>query len=95
MFKSYIVRTSWVFGLYGNNFVKTMLRLAKDKKELGVVHDQVGSPTYTTDLARFIINLVKLISMAYIMVLIQEFVHGMNLQKRYSNNLILKWWLSH
>ncbi|MCH4569110.1 dTDP-4-dehydrorhamnose reductase [Bacillus sp. ES1-5] len=57
--KSYIVRTSWVFGLYGNNFVKTMLRLAKEKKELGVVHDQVGSPTYTTDLASFIINLVQ------------------------------------
>ncbi|WP_430477058.1 dTDP-4-dehydrorhamnose reductase [Bacillus cereus] len=57
--KSYIVRTSWVFGLYGNNFVKTMLRLAEEKKELGVVHDQVGSPTYTTDLARFIINLVQ------------------------------------
>ncbi|PEP93446.1 dTDP-4-dehydrorhamnose reductase [Bacillus wiedmannii] len=57
--KSYIVRTSWVFGLYGNNFVKTMFRLAKEKKELGVVHDQVGSPTYTTDLASFIINLVQ------------------------------------
>ncbi|WP_283746685.1 dTDP-4-dehydrorhamnose reductase [Bacillus cereus] len=57
--KSYIVRTSWVFGLYGNNFVKMMLRLAEEKKELGVVHDQVGSPTYTTDLASFIINLVQ------------------------------------
>lgn len=57
--KGYIVRTSWVFGLYGNNFVKTMLRLAEEKNELGVVHDQVGSPTYTTDLARFIINLVQ------------------------------------
>ncbi|MGN4614432.1 dTDP-4-dehydrorhamnose reductase [Bacillus cereus group sp. MYBK71-2] len=57
--KSYIVRTSWVFGLYGNNFVKTMLRLAEENKELGVVHDQVGSPTYTADLARFIISLVQ------------------------------------
>ncbi|MED2785265.1 dTDP-4-dehydrorhamnose reductase [Bacillus thuringiensis] len=57
--KSYIVRTSWVFGLYGNNFVKTMLRLAEENKELGIVHDQVGSPTYTTDLARFIISLVQ------------------------------------
>ncbi|WP_242785270.1 dTDP-4-dehydrorhamnose reductase [Bacillus cereus] len=57
--KSYIVRTSWVFGLYGNNFVKTMLRLAEENKELGIVHDQVGSPTSTTDLARFIISLVQ------------------------------------
>ncbi|WP_242284086.1 dTDP-4-dehydrorhamnose reductase [Bacillus cereus] len=57
--KSYIVRTAWVFGLYGNNFVKTMLRLAEENKELGIVHDQVGSPTYTTDLARFIISLVQ------------------------------------
>ncbi|MGE7020674.1 dTDP-4-dehydrorhamnose reductase [Solibacillus cecembensis] len=57
--KYFIVRTAWVYGEYGPNFVKTMLRLAEEKDELGVVHDQVGSPTYTVDLAEFILQLIE------------------------------------
>ncbi|MGG1669713.1 dTDP-4-dehydrorhamnose reductase [Paenibacillus sp. NRS-1783] len=55
----FIVRTSWVYGLHGNNFVKTMLKLGQEKPQLQVVNDQKGSPTYTVDLARFLAELVQ------------------------------------
>lgn len=54
----FIVRTSWVYGAYGANFVKTMLAKAKEGANLRVVGDQVGCPTYTKDLARFLVSLV-------------------------------------
>lgn len=55
--RHFIVRTAWLYG-EGNNFVRTMLKLAQDKKEIGVVKDQFGSPTSTVDLAKCIINLI-------------------------------------
>lgn len=54
----FIVRISWVFGINGNNFIKTMLRLSETKKELNVVADQIGSPTYTADLAPLLCDMV-------------------------------------
>ena len=57
--KYFIVRIAWVFGVNGKNFIKTMLRLAKDHKEINVVNDQTGSPTYTYDLAVLLADMVE------------------------------------
>ena len=55
---SMVIRTAWLYSTFGNNFVKTMIRLGKERDALGVVFDQVGSPTYARDLARAIMHIV-------------------------------------
>ena len=57
--KYFIVRIAWVFGLNGNNFVKTMLKVGKNHDTLRVVNDQIGTPTYTADLARLLVDMLE------------------------------------
>ncbi len=57
--KYFIVRIAWVFGVNGKNFIKTMLNLGKTRDSLTVVDDQIGSPTYTYDLARLLVDMIE------------------------------------
>ncbi|MCT7520058.1 dTDP-4-dehydrorhamnose reductase [Aliarcobacter cryaerophilus] len=77
---SIIIRTSWVYSYYGNNFVKTMLRLGKEKEELGVIFDQVGTPTYAKDLAKTILDIVPQIESSKVEIY------------NYSNEGVLSWY---
>jgi len=63
---SIVIRTSWLYSSYGNNFVKTMLRLGKQKEELGVIYDQVGTPTFARDLAKTCLEILSGFSSANI-----------------------------
>lgn len=58
---AYIIRTAWVYSTFGKNFVKTIIKLAKERGSLGVVYDQIGSPTYAKDLAGAIIKIIQAI----------------------------------
>ena len=57
--KYFIVRIAWVFGINGNNFIKTMLNVGKKFSELRVVNDQIGTPTYTLDLSRLLVDMIE------------------------------------
>ena len=77
---SIIIRTSWVYSYYGNNFVKTMLRLGREKEELGVIFDQVGTPTYAKHLALTILNIIPQIENSKVEIY------------NYSNEGVLSWY---
>jgi len=77
---SIIIRTSWVYSSFGANFVKTMLRLGKERESLGVIFDQVGTPTYARDLAKIILDIVPRIQNEKV-----EIYH-------YSNEGVLSWY---
>jgi dTDP-4-dehydrorhamnose reductase len=77
---SIIIRTSWVYSSFGNNFVKTMLRLGKEKGELGVIFDQLGAPTYANDLAKAILDILLKVNNKKV-----ELYH-------YSNEGVLSWY---
>jgi len=77
---SIIIRTSWVYSIFGNNFVKTMLRLGREKESLGVIFDQIGTPTYARDLAKAILDIIPKIN--------NEKVEIYN----YSNEGVLSWY---
>jgi dTDP-4-dehydrorhamnose reductase len=57
--RTLIIRTSWLYSSFGNNFVKTMIKLGKERDHLGIIIDQIGSPTYAGDLAKAIIQIIK------------------------------------
>lgn len=57
--RAMIIRTAWLYSAFGNNFVKTMMRLGREKEQLGVIFDQIGTPTYARDLARVIMTAIE------------------------------------
>lgn len=76
--KAVVIRTSWLYSTFGNNFVKTMLRLGAERESLGVIFDQIGTPTYAADLAQAIVSILN-----------QEVVPGIY---HYSNEGVCSWY---
>jgi len=77
--KSVVIRTSWLYSSFGNNFVKTMLKLSETKDELGVIIDQVGTPTYARDLAEVVLKVIQS----------DKFISGVY---HYSNEGVASWY---
>jgi dTDP-4-dehydrorhamnose reductase len=77
-----IIRTSWLYGEFGNNFLKTMLRLGKERNELGIVFDQTGTPTYSGDLAQTLMGIITYSEK-------NEFMPGIY---NYSNEGVCSWY---
>jgi dTDP-4-dehydrorhamnose reductase len=74
-----VIRTSWVYSEFGNNFVKTMIRLMKEKGSINVINDQIGSPTYAADLAKAILQIISS----------EKFIPGIY---NYSNDARISWY---
>lgn len=82
--ESLIVRTSWLYSAFGNNFVKTMVRLGTERSELGVIADQVGTPTNAADLARAILTIISTVASDE-----TKFISGVY---HYSNEGVASWY---
>jgi dTDP-4-dehydrorhamnose reductase len=80
--RAIIIRTSWLYGEFGNNFLKSMLKLGVERKELGVVFDQIGTPTYAGDLARTLMDIITYSEK-------EEFIPGIY---NYSNEGVCSWY---
>ncbi|MDR1340750.1 MAG: dTDP-4-dehydrorhamnose reductase [Prevotellaceae bacterium] len=81
--RSLVIRTSWLYSTFGNNFVKTMIKLGKERKSLDVVFDQVGTPTYAEDLAAAILRIIAKVNSG------SKFVYG---TFHYSNEGVCSWY---
>jgi dTDP-4-dehydrorhamnose reductase len=81
-----VIRTSWVYSSFGHNFVKTMLRLGKERPELRVVYDQVGAPTYARDLAKAVLDIITKVEKGEVN---RDLLYGIY---NYSNEGVTSWY---
>ena len=90
-----IIRTAWLYSEFGNNFVKTMIKLGKEREALNVVFDQVGTPTYALDLAKAMITVARKCSQtvtsteAYTTLQMRAYAHGMTSHSKFMSSQAL------